>query len=68
MGSSDMVRWHVYHEDKLAYESPELQWPGADAGRFWVGYPSPDSVGIGRWVFEIFVNDALTLEAVWEGA
>ena len=67
MGSADMVRWDVYHEGTLAYESPKLQWPGTDAGKFWIGYSTPNSVGAGRWVFEIFVNDVLTLEAAWEG-
>ena len=60
------VRWVVLLDDHLMYQSPEIRWPGAGAGRFWVGYAAPESVGSGRWKFEILVGGVATLEATWD--
>ena len=60
------VRWVVLRNGELIYQSQELQWPGAGAGRFWVGYSDPTSVGAGRWSFQILVDGVLTLEAIWD--
>jgi len=60
------VRWVVLRDGELMYQSPELQWPGAGNGRFWVGYASDEAIGAGRWSFQILVDGELTLEAIWD--
>lgn len=60
------VRWVVLRDGELMYQSPEIQWPGAGAGRFWVGYSDEEAVGAGRWSFQILVDGELVLEALWD--
>ena len=60
------VRWVVLLDGELMYQSPEIRWPGSAEGRFWVGYSSEESVGAGRWKFQILVDGEPTLEAEWD--
>lgn len=60
------VRWVVLRDGELMYQSPEMRWPGGSTGRFWVGYSSEDTIGPGRWDFQILVDGELTLESAWD--
>ena len=62
------VRWVVLRDGELMYQSPEIRWPGAGAGRFWVGYSNAESVGAGRWSFQILVDGELVIEGIWDVA
>jgi S1-C subfamily serine protease len=60
------VRWVVLRDGEMMYQSPEITWPGAGEGRFWVGYYDADGVGAGRWKFDVIVDGESMLQAEWD--
>jgi hypothetical protein len=51
------VRWVIYHNGQVYYQSPAIPWPGGDRGSWWVGAPA-DNVR-GSWDFEIYFDDII---------
>lgn len=56
-GSADTLRWVVFREGRLVYQSPATPWEGGAQGTWWVGFRDPAGVGPGRWEFEIYFDN-----------
>ena len=56
MELSHSIRWVVFHNDSLKYQSNEVTWLAGGTGRFWVGYTGADPIEAGTWHFELFVD------------
>ena len=56
--TAERLRWRVFHNGELAYESPPVPWRGGESGTWWVGLPFEDGLQAGRWTFEILFDDA----------
>ena len=50
------VRWVVFYDGALKYQSNEVTWLAGGSGRSWVGYTGPAPVEAGTWHFELFVD------------
>ena len=51
------LRWRVFRNGELAYESPDVPWRGGENGSWWVGLPFEDGLRIGVWQVEIWFDD-----------
>ena len=51
------VRWVVYHNGQVYYQSPAVPWAGGDHGSWWVGAPTDGARG--SWDFEIYFDDII---------
>jgi len=51
------VRWVVYRDGQVYYQSPAVPWPGGDRGAWWVGVPTDGATG--SWEFEIYFDDII---------
>jgi S1-C subfamily serine protease len=60
------VRWFVFHDEQLVYQTGELLWPGGGAGRFWIGYSSDGALGAGTWRFQLVVDGQTALDVEQE--
>jgi len=54
---AETVRWIVFHEGRLVYQSPAVPWNGGDSGTTWVGYLEPGGIAAGTWEFEIYFDN-----------
>ncbi len=52
----EYLRWRVFRNDELAYESPDVPWLGGESGIWWVGLPFEDGLTAGKWEFEVFFD------------
>ena len=57
-GDVRQLRWVIFRDGDIAYQSPLVPWQGGDAGSWWVGYSG--HIGPGHWEFEIYLDDNLT--------
>ncbi len=55
--TAEHLRWRVFRDGELAYESPQVPWRGGESGTWWVGLPFEDGLQAGRWTFEIMFDD-----------
>ena len=55
--TAERLRWRVFHDGELAYESPQVPWRGGESGTWWVGLPFEDGLQAGRWTFQILFDD-----------
>ena len=56
-GAARQLRWSVFRDEQLFYESPALPWRGGERGAWWVGVPVADGLDAGFWEFELFVDE-----------
>jgi len=56
-GAAKQLRWSVFRDEQLFYESPALPWQGGERGVWWVGLPLADGLDEGLWEFELFVDE-----------
>jgi S1-C subfamily serine protease len=56
MALSRSIRWVVFHDDSLRYQSTEVTWPAGGSGRFWVGYTGEEPIEAGTWRFELSID------------
>ena len=56
-GAAERLRWSVFQDGSLFYESPALPWRGGERGAWWVGVPLADGLEEGLWEFEFFVDE-----------
>ena len=53
----EYLRWRVFRNGELAYESPDAPWRGGESGTWWVALPFEDGLRAGDWDFEIWFDD-----------
>ena len=53
------IRWIVFRNNQVVYQSPSMNWNGGNTGTWWVGYSSPASIGAGTWEIEIYLDNNL---------
>jgi hypothetical protein len=51
------VRWVIYHNGQVYYQSPAIPWAGGDRGSWWVGVPADNARG--SWDFEVYFDDII---------
>jgi hypothetical protein len=51
------VRWIVFRDGAVVYQSPAIPWPGGDSGTWWVGFGNGEQVQPGAWEFEIYLDN-----------
>jgi hypothetical protein len=56
-GGMHRLRWIVFHDARVVYQSPSVPWEGGEAGTWWVGYSPGTNVGGGTWEFEVYLDD-----------
>lgn len=56
MALSRSIRWVVFHDDSLQYQSTEVSWPAGSSGRFWIGYTDDEPIEAGAWRFELSID------------
>lgn len=57
-GGVSQLRWIVFRDGRVVYESPLVPWQGGREGTWWVGYAGDGPVGAGLWEFEIYLDSA----------
>ncbi|MSQ41488.1 MAG: serine protease [Dehalococcoidia bacterium] len=67
-GGTSQMRWIVFRNGRVEYQSPVVPWSGGDSGRWWVGYSPDDPVGAGFWEFEIYFDSPGQPKPVSRGA
>ena len=58
-GAVEHVRWIVFHDGRIVYQSSNVPWEGGNSGTWWVGFSSETSVGPGEWEFEVYFDNRL---------
>jgi hypothetical protein len=56
-GGAHRLRWIVFRDARVVYQSPTVPWEGGEAGTWWVGYAPGGNIGAGTWEFEIYLDD-----------
>lgn len=51
------VRWVVFYEGRLIYQSPAVPWTGGDSGTWWVGHLDPGGISVGNWEIEVYFDN-----------
>ena len=51
------LRWIVFHDARVVYQSPSVPWEGGESGTWWVGYTPGTNIGGGTWEFEVYLDD-----------
>jgi hypothetical protein len=59
MELSRSIRWVVFYNGSLRYQSNEVTWLAGDADRLWIGYTDANPIEAGTWRFEFFVDSQL---------
>ncbi len=59
-GGVRLLRWVVFQDGAVVYQSPLLPWAGGDSGTWWVGYAG--AIDAGFWEIEVYFDN------VWVGA
>ena len=62
----ERLRWVVFHDEQLVYQSPSVPWRGGERGTWWVGLPRPDGLEQGAWEFELYIDDADAITSGFE--
>jgi hypothetical protein len=52
------IRWVVYRNGQVFYQSPSIAWPGGDKGTWWVGAANTDGAR-GSWDIEVYFDDII---------
>lgn len=55
-GAATQMRWIVFRDGKVEYQSPLVPWTGGIEGQWWVGFSDDNPIGPGFWEFEIYLN------------
>jgi hypothetical protein len=55
--SVQSIRWVIYRNGQVVYQSPAIPWTGGDRGTWWVGTPSDGALG--AWQFEVYFDDII---------
>ena len=55
-----LLRWIVFRDGRVIYQSPLLPWAGGDSGTWWVGYAG--AIDAGFWEIEVYFDN------LWAGA
>lgn len=56
-GGVHRLRWIVFHDARVVYQSPSVPWEGGESGTWWVGYSPGTNIGGGTWEFEVYLDD-----------
>jgi len=67
-GGATQLRWIVFRDGTVEYQSPLVPWDGGDEGTWWIGFPADGPIGAGFWEFEIFLNSPDQPHPVSRGA
>ena len=67
-GGATQLRWIVFRDGTVQYQSPLLRWDGGDEGTWWVGFSGDGPIGAGFWEFEIYLNGPDQSQPVSRGA
>lgn len=62
------LRWIVFRDGRVVYQSPEVPWQGGDSGTWWIGYSTDGPIGPGFWEFEVYLDSPDELRPVSRGA
>ena len=56
-----LLRWVVFHDGRVVYQSPLVRWMGGESGLWWVGHHEDAPLGAGTWEVEVYLDN------VWAG-
>ena len=59
-----LLRWVVFHDGRVVYQSPLVRWMGGDSGLWWVGHHDDAPLGPGTWEIEIYFDNVWTATGV----
>jgi hypothetical protein len=62
------LRWIVFRDGRVVYQSPSVLWQGGESGRWWIGYQTEGPIGPGFWEFEIYLDSPLQPQPISRGA
>ena len=62
------LRWIVFRDGRVVYQSPLVPWEGGDEGTWWIGFASDDPIGAGFWEFEIYLDSPNERQPIRRGA
>ena len=62
------LRWIVFRDGRVVYQSPLVPWEGGDEGTWWIGFASDDPIGAGFWEFEIYLDSPNEPQPINRGA
>ncbi len=62
------LRWIVFRDGRVVYQSPVVLWQGSESGRWWIGYQTETAIGAGFWEFEIYLDSPQQAQPVSRGA
>lgn len=57
-GGATLLRWIVFRDGSVVYQSPVVPWQGGEEGTWWVGLTTDRPIGAGFWEFEIYMDSA----------
>lgn len=52
-GGAHQLRWIVFRDGRIVYQSPTVPWEGGESGTWWVGYSPGAAIGAGTWEVEV---------------
>jgi S1-C subfamily serine protease len=52
-----LLRWVVFHDGRVVYQSPLVRWTGGESGLWWVGHHEDTPLGAGTWEIEIYLDN-----------
>ena len=67
-GGATRLRWIVFRDGSVVYQSPVVPWEGGDSGSWWVGYAADGPIGAGFWEFEIYLDSPTQSQPVSRAA
>ena len=67
-GGATQLRWIVFRDGGVEYQSPLVSWDGGDEGTWWVGFSGDGPIGGGFWEFEIYLDGPGQPQPVSRGA
>lgn len=62
------LRWIVFRDGRVVYQSPLVVWRGGESGKWWIGYQTDGPIGSGFWEFEIYLDSPLHSHPISRGA
>jgi S1-C subfamily serine protease len=62
------IRWIVFRDGRVVYQSPLLPWQGGEEGSWWIGYSSDEPIGSGFWEFEVYMDSPAQPQPISRGA
>ncbi len=62
------LRWIVFRDGRVIYQSPEVRWQGGESGTWWIGYSAEGPIGAGFWEFEVYLDSPGQPRPVSRGA